>query len=513
MKMFNTKMLPFKKLTSLIVVFVMLTQICLLSFAVGGFFVSDVRPEITGVKNGEIYDGPVEIKIKDAFKASLNEQEIDRTGIIVKEDGEYEVKAVHIDGGRTVVSFTLSSVKPPEIDYKALAVEMEKIDESISKAIESIENPIPGLSIEPVVTIDLTEKDDKNLQVALPAEKISEMNDKSLGLSLDTKDVKIKIDSEVLKENIEKEDPKEIIVSKASVDEEDAKIMKSKITKENPEGEQISEVRDFNLQIKDKDENVRKIREFSKRVEVEIKLSDEEKAKIKDPKKAAVYNLLPNGTYEYVGGNYNPETGNMEFETNHFSFYVVMENNKTFNDISSSFAMKDIEILASRNIIKGTDSANTKYDPKGTITRGQFAIMISKVLGLRPERYSAVFRDVGDKSYYTGYVLSAYKYNLIRGDGVAFRPDDVITREQIATIMISAMKNVNAGLVKENGGTDLAFVDKSNISTYALGSISEAKRLGIMRGFPDNSFMPKKPLTREEAASAIVSLMNAAKMI
>ena len=138
--------------------------------------------------------------------------------------------------------------------------------------------------------------------------------------------------------------------------------------------------------------------------------------------------------------------------------------------------------------------------------------MISKVLGFRPEKYSVVFKDVADKQFYSGYVLSAFRNGIIKGDGVAFRPDETITREQMGTIIMSAMKSADSK-IKAPAALNLAFADTKTIEGYAIPSISQAKQLGLMQGFPDNKFYPKKNLTREEAAKVIVKLMQTTNML
>ena len=76
-----------------------------------------------------------------------------------------------------------------------------------------------------------------------------------------------------------------------------------------------------------------------------------------------------------------------------------MEYNKTFADVdAASWAKSYIELLAARHIAEGID--DSRFDPKGIVTRAQFAAFIARALGLETGKYSGTFSDVKKGDWY-----------------------------------------------------------------------------------------------------------------
>ena len=120
------------------------------------------------------------------------------------------------------------------------------------------------------------------------------------------------------------------------------------------------------------------------------------------------------------------------------SMYTVVKNNKTFADLTGHWAKDDIELLASKLVIKGT--SETSFSPDMKITRAEFATLLVRSLGLTEDKLANHFSDVSLPAWYSGAVGSAVKAGLIEGytDGT-FRPSAYITREQMAAMTAKAM--------------------------------------------------------------------------
>jgi hypothetical protein len=480
------------------------------------FIIDKTAPVVTGVKDGETYNDTVKILMNEGI-GTLNGKTFN-SGDTVSEDGEYKLKVIDWAGNKTEINFKInklgSEASENIINLQIVATDVspddEKLMDEITKAIDQKRNPIPGITIEPVVKIDLNDKPDDNINVVLTEKNISDIKDNNLNLEIQTKDANIILDSDVIKKDLGSEDIKEVMITKAHLDKERGEKLTEQVRAENPNSTQFGNVMKFDLSIKDQNDNYRTISDFSEQVTVEMKLSSENLAKIKDKRKVAIYNVLEDGTYVYSGGTLNEDK--ISFKTEHFSFYIAMESEKSFSDIETSWAKDEIEVLASRNILKGTDENTGRFDAKSKITRGQFAIIISKVMNLKPTKYSVVFNDVKENSYYSNYVLSAYNKQILKGYGESFRPDDFISREQLATVIMTSYKNIVSNHNSQGSGLQ-KYIDYNKIAEYAQLSVDEISGLGIMQGFPDKSFYPKNNLTREEAAKAIYKFMESAKMI
>lgn len=231
---------------------------------------------------------------------------------------------------------------------------------------------------------------------------------------------------------------------------------------------------------------------------------------VSDPRKAGVYYWNESGRqWEYAGGKFNPADGTIVFQAKHFSRYAGFVYHKTFADVIDGFwAQDDIEVLAAKHIIKGVDDLH--YAPQRSVSRAEFARMASVLLGL-PEASPGAgrFKDVAANSAYAGVVAAVAEAGIMQGDGTFFRPNDKITRQEIA----AAAMNVYASLgLSVSGATDpgtaAAFADRSLIAPWAQEAVNNARMTSLMVGRPGNLFAPLDNLTRAEAAAMIRRLLE-----
>lgn len=89
------------------------------------------------------------------------------------------------------------------------------------------------------------------------------------------------------------------------------------------------------------------------------------------------------------------------------------------------------------------------------------------------------------------------------GDG-KFAPDDYITREQAAVILVK--------LAEKLGGTiaecDPTFSDNASTSSWAFKQVGKIQAAGIMGGTGNNNFSPKAHYTREQSVLTILKLQQ-----
>lgn len=469
------------------------------------FNIDKSPPTVYGVEKGKIYKEMLTITFdkEDTVVASLNGENFEY-GSIVNEDGEYILDLIDWAGNKNSINFIIDK------NYD-VAVNENDFNEKIYKAIEDKENSNEVEKVNTTVEMDFKNESENNIDVILPGLQIQKIGQNDLNLSIETNDTKVIIDKDVIKNDIGSDNIKELIFTKSSITDENAEMLSTKMKSENLQSTQIGKIKDFNLKVKDENDNTKKIEKFSKKVKIEIQLTKEEQESITNNDKTAVYNIKKDGTYEYMGGVI--KDGKIEFETEHFSFYVVMENNNTFSDISGSWAKNEIEILASRNIIKGIDDKKSVFNLKGNIERAQVAVMLSKIMGYSPQKYSAVFKDVDEDNIYAGYIFSAYNKGLLKGDNQNFNPSDGITREQMATMIINAFKTEEREYKNESSVSTSIYADASKIQAYAVESVLQANSLQIMKGYPDNSFYPQNFITREEAAMIFVKFMRSYNLL
>lgn len=171
----------------------------------------------------------------------------------------------------------------------------------------------------------------------------------------------------------------------------------------------------------------------------------------------------------------------------------------TFSDIQNHWAKKEIEALATRKIILG--KTKELFAPEAKLTRAEFAVLVARALELEMKPYAGTFSDVkASKAWAYAGIEAAARAGIINGklDG-SFDPDAQITREEIATIIVRAVKYEDASLL-QNLDTSKVFADDKDIAAFARLSVKQAVALGIVNGRSNNTFAPKANATRAESA-------------
>ena len=154
----------------------------------------------------------------------------------------------------------------------------------------------------------------------------------------------------------------------------------------------------------------------------------------------------------------------------------------------------------------GAFAANAGY-----ITREQFVYDLDRAIGLQPITPATPdFTDVPQSSPYYGYIEAAYQKGYIQGLGNGlFGPTDLLTRAQMAKIEVTALGDTSQAQALQNQRT--TFADDAAIPSWARGYVNEAVQLGLVHGYPNNTFAPGADLTASDEAAFIrqfVTVLN-----
>ena len=113
--------------------------------------------------------------------------------------------------------------------------------------------------------------------------------------------------------------------------------------------------------------------------------------------------------------------------------------------------------------------------------------------------------DVKSDDWFAPYVGVAAKVGIIVGSDGKFRPNDTITREEMAVIIVKAYTYL--GGKGANGAID-NFSDKNSISAWAKAYVDSAASVGLISGMGDGTFGPKANATRAQAASVVYRVIK-----
>jgi 2',3'-cyclic-nucleotide 2'-phosphodiesterase / 3'-nucleotidase len=176
---------------------------------------------------------------------------------------------------------------------------------------------------------------------------------------------------------------------------------------------------------------------------------------------------------------------------------------KKFNDVSDKhWAKQYIEDLAGKGIIKG--KSDTLFDPKGVITRAEFAALVSRTLGLEAKD-SSHFKDVNGPL--AAEINAAFEAGITKGMSKdKFSPKKAITREQMAAMLVRAYNYKTGEDFKAS--VENNYPDKQAISPIFTEAVNATLELEFMSGYTNNKFAPKHNASRAEAAKTIFTLLN-----
>lgn len=171
----------------------------------------------------------------------------------------------------------------------------------------------------------------------------------------------------------------------------------------------------------------------------------------------------------------------------------------TFPDLGGvTWAKEAIERMASLGIINGF--ADNTFKPNKNVTRAEFATLLIKTLGISGTA-SEPFTDVTTNDWFYYDVALAYKYNIINGKSTTlFAPNETITRQEMATMMVRAMNVKQTIQVKDINGTLKIFKDRNLIADWAKENVAIAVEQGLITGMGEGRFAPSDNATRAQAA-------------
>lgn len=177
-------------------------------------------------------------------------------------------------------------------------------------------------------------------------------------------------------------------------------------------------------------------------------------------------------------------------------------NAEPFGDITGHWAEDQIRQLISMQAIDGYP--NGTFGADKAISRAEFATVLVKAFHLSYAN-GRVFSDTS-VHWARDFIATAESHGILSGyNEDYFGPDDPITREQMAVML------VNAAELEMNKSGSLAdiFHDSALISDWARPAVVTAFKQKIISGYADGCYRAKTGASRAEAVSVIVNALEA----
>ncbi|MGE7885509.1 S-layer homology domain-containing protein [Bacillus sp. NPDC094077] len=170
------------------------------------------------------------------------------------------------------------------------------------------------------------------------------------------------------------------------------------------------------------------------------------------------------------------------------------------DDISGKWYEHEIRELSKKGIMIG-DGKGTFW-PDRLITRGEFATLVTRALGLPAGQSHFSDLKLADPSLRDGINRAAAAGIILgRGNNI-FAPNDTITREEVVIMIDRALQR--KGVIGSLG--QLPFTDQD--TTYDKNALQRVYKLGIAKGNEQNQFSPKGTATRAEAAAFLNRMLH-----
>lgn len=186
----------------------------------------------------------------------------------------------------------------------------------------------------------------------------------------------------------------------------------------------------------------------------------------------------------------------------------VLYQGKTFADIRNHTAQAEVEALAARGIING--KSETVFDPDASMTRAEFATIVVRALGLTPKCTNA-FSDVDTKKWYAPYIGTASAFGIVNGVGSGkFNPSGTITRGEAAAMVARAAKLCGLDTARSDvmiRNTLSQFSDVEKAAGWARESLAFCYDTGITDAAA-KKIGASSPISRAEIAKMLYRLLK-----
>ena len=143
-----------------------------------------------------------------------------------------------------------------------------------------------------------------------------------------------------------------------------------------------------------------------------------------------------------------------------------------------------------------------RFDPNSSSTRGMVATILMRLANGETTDLES-FDDVADSSYYAEAAAWAAQNGVFDGyDDGTFRGEDVITREQLATVLYRYAQY--KGYTTDGSVSLDAYADGSKVSGYATEAMKWALANGILKGVSETEIDPRGAATRAQLATIMM---------
>lgn len=152
-----------------------------------------------------------------------------------------------------------------------------------------------------------------------------------------------------------------------------------------------------------------------------------------------------------------------------------------------------IKELFDKGVMMGDEKGD--FNLEGKLTRIQVAAILARALDLDVSAPPTVsFTDVSSDSWGLKYIDALQKLGVMVGSNDKFRPNAVLTKEELAVIFVRITQTSIVGK-----GSNLAITDVNEVSNWAKPYVQVAIEAGFI-SVDNGRFNPSQQVNRQEVA-------------
>lgn len=178
---------------------------------------------------------------------------------------------------------------------------------------------------------------------------------------------------------------------------------------------------------------------------------------------------------------------------------------KLFWDVPSShWAYNNIKYIVTQGYMTGYPDSS--FGPGSGIKRAEVAEIMTKLINIATYDTSTQhFSDVKPGDWYYASVEKAYQQGIVSGRGELFYPEQEMSREELARVLVISLGKQNEAQANMNKKTE--FNDDALISPSCRGYVVTAVEYGLIAGY-NNEFNPQNSVTRAEVCCMLTNFLN-----
>jgi hypothetical protein len=180
-----------------------------------------------------------------------------------------------------------------------------------------------------------------------------------------------------------------------------------------------------------------------------------------------------------------------------------------FSDVMESDSVNwyysAVKYAYENSLMKGLDSQT--FAPDEPLSRAMLSTILGRMAEAEVRGKQASFADVTEDGWSSGYIAWAAENNIMSGYAESlFGQYDPVTREQACLILVNYASFLGMELPAITDAVN--FADSSQISEWAAEAVEVCQRAGLIEGLPGNRVDPQGILSRAEAASLLMRLVQ-----